>query len=99
MSNFETCSVVNGSCDSPASAWPEHSLKSKCFACGQEVCGKCSGRRLYLNYGVRRICDTCIEDLYEDGEAYVRRKAYRNAGYKGVTMAQVRKELSGRRLR
>ena len=62
--DVETCSVVNSGCTSPANQeFPKVPARGVCFSCGLPVCAKCSKRRKYMGYGLRRICDNCIEEM------------------------------------
>jgi len=58
----DPCHVVNRGCLAPpclASSF----TRAKCFRCGEATCTACSMRTNYNKYGVRRLCDNCIEEL------------------------------------
>jgi len=63
------CVVVDDGCEAPAGyrtgsgiAYGTTRTGKKCFACGEHVCGKCSSKRDYASYGVKRICNRCAEE-------------------------------------
>ena len=77
---FDSCCVVNEHCDFPANY--ENNRKRKlpeCFCCGLSVCKKCSSKRKYLKYGIKRLCDYCQLEI--DGDNY--RVMYRIAKLSG----------------
>jgi hypothetical protein len=85
--SYRACDVVNQFCEAPpALAWSY--TRATCFACGLPVCKACSSRRKYYSYGVKRICDRCQEERF--GADHVRVRAYHKAGYKNVTLSDVR---------
>lgn len=75
------CAVVNQFCDYPANTDDDTQVvRAECFRCGQNVCIKCSSRRMYGKYGRKRLCDNCQEDI-DGNDRAIMRKAYRMAGY------------------
>jgi len=60
----------------------------ECFRCGNRVCKRCSTKRKYMHYGVKRLCFNCTGEL--DGHDDLRNfRMYIHAGYK-VTMKWIR---------
>lgn len=55
------CCVVDSiHCTAPA-GFPESFTRTRCFACGENVCRNCSLVCSYHGYGRRRICHNCME--------------------------------------
>ena len=77
---INTCCVVDQFCTSPANL--EHPIPAKgiCFACGQNVCSKCSSKRKYYSYGKVRLCNDC-QIQYDGNDKIVMKRLYRMAGY------------------
>lgn len=74
----DTCSVVDQGCDSPANLTPPQHVRATCYSCGQPVCTKCSSKRRYLRYGIRRVCNSCqIERLDGGSSARIERRILR----------------------
>jgi len=44
----------------------EGGTNCECFSCGQPVCKHCSKKIKYFNYGIKRLCDGCLDE-YEEG--------------------------------
>ena len=40
----------------------EGQTNMKCFACGQPICGSCSRKVIWHNFGVRRVGLDCLRD-------------------------------------
>lgn len=57
-----SCKSVGRGCEAPPSG-PCYT-RAKCFACGEHVCtnSDCSRRVRYYNYGIRRLCNSCLYD-------------------------------------
>lgn len=55
------CHVVETNCLAPPAM--TFSTRATCFRCREPVCVNCSRRRAYARYGVRRLCNHCIEDI------------------------------------
>ena len=64
----EACCIADQACDAPANLEPQVKAKSFCFACGRPVCTKCSSRRKYYDYGVKRLCNDCQVEHLDDGD-------------------------------
>ena len=63
----KSCCVVENACLAPANLedllLKDINLRTKCFACGLPVCKNCSTTMKWFNYGRRRICNNCKEDI------------------------------------
>lgn len=57
------CSVVGEDCVSPANLETIRNIKTTCFACGLPACVQCSKIISYYNFGQKRLCNYCIEEL------------------------------------
>lgn len=75
------CCVVDQFCLAAANFEPRIYVKTKCFACGDFVCRKCSSKRRYYEYGLVRLCNNCQVD-FDGNRARVMNRLYRLAGYR-----------------
>jgi hypothetical protein len=64
-------------------------VRSHCFACGENVCKACSGRRKWYSYGIVRVCDDCLEGASLAGALTVLRKRYTEVGYSGPPHGEI----------
>ena len=87
---METCAVVDQFCTSPANVEPPVPARGVCFACGEAVCAKCSTKRQYLRFGVKRICNTCQIEM-DGNEDRVMERMNRLAGYPPGEWARYKK--------
>lgn len=77
---MDICCVVDQFCTSPALLYPPVPARGICFSCGDAVCGKCSTKRKYYNYGKVRLCNNCQVN-YDGNDKVVMRRMYKMAGY------------------
>jgi hypothetical protein len=104
----EFCEVVlDNNCTAPPEDHEKPSpdcpgTRARCFACGLPACPSCSTIRRYHSYGRQRICATCEQERFPDGEARVLVRAHHRAGYPSYTLADATRDLApspGRRWR
>lgn len=76
----ETCSVADQFCDAPANVIPGRYVRGQCYRCGLPVCRKCSTRRVYLRYGVVRLCNNCQKEI-DGNDRRVMARLRKLAGY------------------
>lgn len=88
----EPCAVVldNDCTAAPQSDGP--GTRGRCYSCGNAVCASCSTIRLYMG-ARRRICATCEQQRFEDGEARVLVRLHHHAGYPDYKLADARRQL------
>lgn len=75
-----TCCVADQFCTAAANFEPRQFVSSKCFACGDFVCLKCSQTIKYYDYGKQRLCNTCLIE-YDGNNNRVMRRLHQMAGY------------------
>lgn len=79
MPRGDPCAVADQFCLAAANFEPPQAALGVCYRCGMPVCSKCSTRRKYLHYGLKRLCNNC----QIGNEKRVRARLYRMAGYPG----------------
>jgi len=91
----EFCSVVLDNCCTapPGVEGRDPRTRGRCYSCGEAVCPSCSTIRLY-DGGKRRICATCEQWRFEDGEARILVRLHHRAGYPDYTLASARRQLA-----
>lgn len=90
--------VTSDHCEAPANLEGVTSPRTKCWGCGQPVCGPCSSMRTTRATGRRRvrICDRCLTNE-TDGEAKVLLRRYQQAGDTHMDLARCRAEIARNR--
>jgi len=68
-----TCCVADQFCTAPANVSFFVIAKGICFACGQNVCSKCSSKRKYYDYGTVRLCNDCQVNYDESDKTVMKR--------------------------
>lgn len=76
----ETCCVVDQFCIASPGVENPTPARYFCFSCGLAVCGTCSTKRTYHEYGVVRLCNDCQIE-YDGNDKRVMARLRRMAGY------------------